>query len=442
MTQHVRSAGGQRSASGSGSGSGSSSREPPDAMTPAACLSHPPPAATASNQLRLRYRGAGWRSIPIAIPTPTPMMRASGCTTDRRVPRCRGTTAVVVVSEAPDAPSGCRSRGRTTVRQKGSDVSAAPGPSNGRGRAGPVDYDDRYPADAGPLTTTTTANRSRVRPPDIASLGTGTSARDPSYTLSPMPQRGNGMKPRVAAFAPLPWVGRPTHRPQPQRGCGLECRPPDDSAMPLGWGAWIMVLRSTSAARHSDGWSTWPRAHESARAYGLLAARQISAPPRAVEPLPLSLSARRPTRRAVVVVEPRPDGTTPAACLSHPPAATASNQLRLRYRSAGCRSIPIAVPTPMKAGDDPARALCGRTRIGVGVGIGIGVELPGTAGRHDPCRVPVSPTPPRDRIESVATTVPKCGLEIDTDTPGRPGPHGPGPPQTRTSGFPAYGSSG
>jgi hypothetical protein len=75
--------------------------------------------------------------------------------------------------------------------------------------------------------------------------------------------------------------------------------------------------------------------------------------PGAVEPLPLSLSARRPTRRAVVVVEPRSDGPTPAACLSHPPAATASNQLRLRYRSAGWRSIPIPIPTPtpMKGGD-------------------------------------------------------------------------------------------
>jgi hypothetical protein len=69
-------------------------------------------------------------------------------------------------------------------------------------------------------------------------------ARGPSYALSPMPQRGNGIKPRVAAFAPLPWVGRPTHRPQPQRGCGLERRPPDDSAMPLGWGAWITVPSS------------------------------------------------------------------------------------------------------------------------------------------------------------------------------------------------------
>jgi hypothetical protein len=82
----------------------------------------------------------------------------------------------------------------------------------------------------------------------------------------------------------------------------------------------------------------------------------------------------------------------------------------------------MPAPTPMKAGDDPARALCGRTKIGVGVGIGIGVELPGTAGRHDPCRVPVSPTPRRDRIESVATTVPRCGLEIDSDRDTDPDP--------------------
>jgi hypothetical protein len=82
-----------------------------------------------------------------------------------RFPRCRGTTAVVVVSEAPDAPSGCRSRSRTTACRKGSDVSFAPGPFGGRERGGPVDYDDRYPAAARPLTTTT--NRPQVRPPDI-----------------------------------------------------------------------------------------------------------------------------------------------------------------------------------------------------------------------------------------------------------------------------------
>jgi hypothetical protein len=37
----------------------------------------------------------------------------------------------------------------------------------------------------------------------------------PARLPSRMPQRGNGTKPRVAAFAPLPWVGRPTHRPNP-----------------------------------------------------------------------------------------------------------------------------------------------------------------------------------------------------------------------------------
>jgi len=35
-----------------------------------------------------------------------------------------------------------------------------------------------------------------------------------------------------------------------------------------------------------------------------------------------------------------------------------------------------------------------------------------------------------------------CVGDPDSDSPGRPGPRGPGPPQTRTSGFPAYGSSG
>jgi hypothetical protein len=30
-----------------------------------------------------------------------------------------------------------------------------------------------------------------------------------------VPQRGNGMKPRVAAFTPLPWVGRPSIEPNP-----------------------------------------------------------------------------------------------------------------------------------------------------------------------------------------------------------------------------------
>jgi hypothetical protein len=242
-----------------------------------------------------------------------------------------------------------------------------------------------------------------------------------------------------------------------------------------------MVLRSTSAARHSDGWNAWPRAHEGARARGLPSTRQISGPPvpwnhrrcrgqrgaRRAERLSWSVSASGPNSR-----EP-PDGTTPAACRSHPPAATASNQLRLRYRSMGWRSIPIPIPTPMvrtsvyttdqrvpraveplplswsarrptrravvvvvveprsvgrvrmcrwhpmptpmKAGDDSARALCGRTEIGVVVGTGIGAEFPGTARRHDPCRVPVSPTR-RDRIESTATTVPKYGLEIDSDS--------------------------
>jgi hypothetical protein len=42
-----------------------------------------------------------WGSTRIAIPTPTPMMRASCCTTDQRVSRCRGTTAVVVVVVEP-----------------------------------------------------------------------------------------------------------------------------------------------------------------------------------------------------------------------------------------------------------------------------------------------------------------------------------------------------
>jgi hypothetical protein len=61
----------------------------------------------------------------------------------------------------------------------------------------------------------------------------------------------------------------------------------------------------------------------------------------------------------------------------------------------------------MKGGDAPARALCRPTEIvvGVGVGIGIGVEFPGTARRHDPCRVPVSPTG-RDGAGSAAITIP------------------------------------
>jgi hypothetical protein len=37
----------------------------------------------------------------------------------------------------------------------------------------------------------------------------------PPYALPPMPQRGNVMKPRVAAFAPLPWVGRRSIAPNP-----------------------------------------------------------------------------------------------------------------------------------------------------------------------------------------------------------------------------------
>jgi hypothetical protein len=67
------------------------------------------------------------------------------------------------------------------------------------------------------------------------------------------------------------------------------------------------VLRSTSAATHSDGRSIRPGAHGGARAHGPLVARHTSGSPGAVEPLPLSWSARRPTRRAVVVVvvEPR-----------------------------------------------------------------------------------------------------------------------------------------
>jgi hypothetical protein len=74
-----------------------------------------------------------------------------------------------------------------------------------------------------------------------------------------------------------------------------------------------MALRSTSAARHSDGWNTQPRAHEGGRVYGLLVARRINGSPGAAEPLPLSWSARRPTRRAVVVVvfEPRPVSGAP-----------------------------------------------------------------------------------------------------------------------------------
>jgi hypothetical protein len=59
----------------------------------------------------------------------------------QRIPRGRGITAVVVVSEAPQAPSGCRCRSRTKVRRKGSDLSTAPGPLNGRGRDGSPEAD-------------------------------------------------------------------------------------------------------------------------------------------------------------------------------------------------------------------------------------------------------------------------------------------------------------
>jgi hypothetical protein len=71
-----------------------------------------------------------------------------------------------------------------------------------------------------------------------------------------------------------------------------------------------MVLRWTSAATHADGRNTlalraWKR--RSIRASGRTRDQRV---PRGVEPLPLSWSARRPTRRAVVVVviEPRSAG--------------------------------------------------------------------------------------------------------------------------------------
>jgi hypothetical protein len=59
----------------------------------------------------------------------------------------------------------------------------------------------------------------------------------PQRCLSPraqMPQRGNGMKPGVAASyaAALGWTS--IHQAQPQRGCGIRPRPAGDSATPLG----------------------------------------------------------------------------------------------------------------------------------------------------------------------------------------------------------------
>jgi hypothetical protein len=58
--------------------------------------------------------------------------------------------------------------------------------------------------------------------------------RGPARLPSRMPQRGNGMKPRVAAFTPLPWVWTSIHRAQPHRGCGVRPRPAGDSATPFG----------------------------------------------------------------------------------------------------------------------------------------------------------------------------------------------------------------
>jgi hypothetical protein len=50
-------------------------------------------------------------------------------------------------------------------------------------------------------------NRPRVNAP----------ARGPSYALSPMPQRGNGMKPGVAALSAGRWVRAPVRAPVPMR---------------------------------------------------------------------------------------------------------------------------------------------------------------------------------------------------------------------------------
>ena len=113
---------------------------------------------------------------------------------------------VAVVSEAPDAPSGCRSRSRTTVCRKGSDASLAPGPFDGRGPGGPVDYDDRYPAAARPLTTTTTASRPPVRPPSQGPTAGQTRPRVNGHARDqPTPQP-------TAHSLDQPW---PSHRPSP-----------------------------------------------------------------------------------------------------------------------------------------------------------------------------------------------------------------------------------
>jgi hypothetical protein len=83
-----------------------------------------------------------------------------------------------------------RSTGNAPICRKGSDASLAPGPSDGRGRRGPVDYDDRYPAAAAPLTTTTTASRPQVGPPSQGPTAGQTRPRMNGHARDqPTPQR-------------------------------------------------------------------------------------------------------------------------------------------------------------------------------------------------------------------------------------------------------------
>jgi hypothetical protein len=123
--------------------------------------------------VRLRRQGSLTGGLPGLHARRRASMRASGCTTDQRIPRRRATTAVVVFSEPPDAPSACRSRRRTAACRKGSGVVVGTWSVRrpGTGRR-PVDYDDRHPAAAGPLATTTSRPQTRTVPASTDPLAT------------------------------------------------------------------------------------------------------------------------------------------------------------------------------------------------------------------------------------------------------------------------------
>jgi hypothetical protein len=236
-------------------------------------------------------------------------MRASCCTTDQRVSRCRGTTAVVVVVVEPrsagkapmchwhlvrsaggDGPdrsitSGVRRRAVCEVRL----LHPLYVPPSGCCEGGGPWYPGRCPGLAYNAL-------SGLRTPGPARLAEHTSR-------TPPPSQGSTAgetRPRVNGHARDQPTPQPTAHSldRPRASRAQRCLSPTRGA---GCEPVVGV-----AERYRYRYRPRPRW------CGLLAARQISAPPGAVEPLPLSLSARRPTRRAVVVVvEPRPVGRAP-----------------------------------------------------------------------------------------------------------------------------------